>query len=186
MFLFSFISTYFWCPLWYRQWSFGYLVAYFLASMYLCFLQFFVFVFVFCLWLISNIIALWLKKMLDSFNLLRLIQVWSVTQDTIYPGDYSMYTWRVCTMTLWDQFSSSAVSDFLWPHGLQHARLPCPSPTPRVYSNSRSLSWWCHPTISCSVIPFSSHLQSFPASGSFLVSQFFISGGQSVGVSTSA
>ena len=60
------------------------------------------------------------------------------------------------------QFSRSVVSNSLWPHGLQHARPPCPSPTPRVYSNSCSLSRWCHPTISSSVIPFSSHLQSFP------------------------
>ena len=65
------------------------------------------------------------------------------------------------------QFSRSVVSDSLWPHGLQHARPPCPSPTPEVYTNSRPLSRWCHPTISSSVIPFSSHLQSFPASGSF-------------------
>ena len=63
------------------------------------------------------------------------------------------------------------MSDSLWPHGLQHARPPCPSPTPRVYSNSCPLSWWCHPTISSSVIPFSSCLQSFPASGSFQTSQ---------------
>ena len=63
----------------------------------------------------------------------------------------------------------------LWPHGLQHARPPCPSPTPRVYSNSCPLSWWFHSTISSFMVPFSSHLQSFPASGSFLVSQFFIS-----------
>ena len=71
-------------------------------------------------------------------------------------------------------------------HGLQHARPPCPSPTPRAYSNSCPLSRWCHPTISSSVIPFTSCLQSFPASGAFPVSQFFTSGGQSVGVSTSA
>ena len=70
-------------------------------------------------------------------------------------------------------------------HGLQHTRPPCPSPTPRVYSNSCPLSWWCHPTISSSVVPFSSRLQSFLASGSFPVSQFFASGGQSIGVSVS-
>ena len=84
------------------------------------------------------------------------------------------------------QFSHSAMSDSLQPHGLQHARLPCPSPTPRVYSNSCPSSQCCHPTISFSVVPFSSRLQSFPASGSFLVSQFFASGGQSTGVSASA
>ena len=88
------------------------------------------------------------------------------------------------------QFSSvqfsSVVSNSLWPHGLQHTRLPCPSPTPRAYSSSCPLNWWCHPTISSSVIPFSSRLQSFPPSGSFQMSQFFPSGGQSIGVSASA
>ena len=83
------------------------------------------------------------------------------------------------------QFSRSVVSDSLWPYGLQHARLPCPSPIPWAYSNSRSLSRWCHPTISSSVIPFSSRLQSFPASGSFPMSQFFTTGGQIIGVSPS-
>ena len=78
------------------------------------------------------------------------------------------------------------MSDSLQPHRLQHAWLPCPSPTPRVYSNLCPLSQWCHPTISSSVIPFSSHLQSFPALGSFLMSQFFAWGGQSIGVSASA
>ena len=84
-----------------------------------------------------------------------------------------------CTVLLL-LFSRSVVSNCLWPHGLQHARLPCPSPSPGVYSNSYSLSWWCHPTISSSY-PFSSCLQSFPASGYFPVSQFFASGGQSIG-----
>ena len=83
------------------------------------------------------------------------------------------------------QFSCSVVSCSLWPHGLQHARLPCPSPTPRACSNSCSLSQWCHPTISSSVIPFSSCLQSFPASGSFPMSLFFTSGSQSIRVSAS-
>ena len=83
------------------------------------------------------------------------------------------------------QFSWSIVSDYLWPHGLQHARPPCPSPTPGVYSKSCPLSQWCHPTISSSVIPFFSCLQSFPASETFQKSQFFASGGQSIGVSTS-
>ena len=72
------------------------------------------------------------------------------------------------------------------PHGLQHTRLPCPSPTPRVYSNSCPLSWWCHPTISSAVVHFSSCLQSLPASGTFQMSQYFASGGQSIGVSASA
>ena len=72
------------------------------------------------------------------------------------------------------------MSDSLWPHGLQHARLPCQSPTPEACSNSCPLSRWCHPTISSSVVSFSSRLQPFPASGSFLRSQFFESGGQSI------
>jgi len=84
------------------------------------------------------------------------------------------------------QFSRSVVSNSLRPHGLQHARPPCPSPTPRAYSNSCLLSQWCHPTISSSVVPSFSCLQSFPASGSFAVSQFFTSGGQSIGASASA
>ena len=83
------------------------------------------------------------------------------------------------------QFSCSVVFDSLWPHGLQHARPPCPSPTPRVYPNSCPLSRWCHPTISSSVIPFSSCPQSFPASGSFPMSQLFAWGGQSIEVSAS-
>ena len=85
------------------------------------------------------------------------------------------------------QFSSVCQSYLtLWqPHGLQHDRPPCPSSTPSVYSNSCPLIWWCHPTISPSVVPFSSRLQSFPASGSFQMSQFFASGGQSIGVAAS-
>ena len=83
------------------------------------------------------------------------------------------------------QFSSSVVSDSLWPHEPQHARRPCPSPTSWVYPNSCPLSPWRHPTISSSVVPFSSRPQSFPASGSFQMSQLFISGGQSIGVSAS-
>ena len=81
---------------------------------------------------------------------------------------------------------SSTMSDSLWPHRLQHFRLSCPSPSPRACSNSCLPSQWCHPTISSSVIPFSSCLQSFPASGSFLMSQLFTSDGQSVGASVSA
>ena len=86
------------------------------------------------------------------------------------------------------QFSSVAQScaTRLRPQGLQHARLPCPSPTPGAYSNSCALIWWCHPTISSCVVPFSSCPQTFPASGSFPVSQCYASGGQSIGVSASA
>ena len=84
------------------------------------------------------------------------------------------------------QFSRSVVSDSLRPNELQHARPPCPSPTPRVHPNPCPLSRWCRPTISSSVVPFSSCPQSFPASGYFPVSQLFTSGGQSIGVSASA
>ena len=96
-------------------------------------------------------------------------------------GDYLSLSMEITV-----QFSHSAMSDSLWPHELQHARLPCPSPTPGAYSNSCPSSQWCHSTISSSVVPLSSCLQSFPASGSFLMSQFFTSGGQSIWVSASA
>ena len=91
------------------------------------------------------------------------------------------------TWVLLLQFSSvtQSLSCSLQPQGLQHARVPCPSPTPGIYSNSCPLSQWYHSTISPSVVPFS-HLQSLPASGSFLMSQFFTSGGQRIGVSASA
>ena len=78
-------------------------------------------------------------------------------------------------------FSLSVVSNSLRPHEPQHARLPCPSPTPRVHPNPCPLSWWCHPTISSSVVPFSSCPQSFPPSGSFQMSQLFTSGSQNIG-----
>ena len=84
------------------------------------------------------------------------------------------------------QFSRSVISDSLQPRGRQHARLPCPSPTPGVHPNPCPSIWWCHPTMSSSVVPFSSHLPPFPASGSFQMSQFFASGGQSIAVSASA
>ena len=84
------------------------------------------------------------------------------------------------------QFSRSVMFNSLQPHGLQHAKPSCPSPTPGVCSNSCPLSQWCHPTLLSSVVPFSSCLQFFPASGSFQMSQFFTSGGQSIGVSASA
>ena len=83
------------------------------------------------------------------------------------------------------QFSHSVMPDSMWPRTLQHAGPPCPSPTPGACLNPCPSSWWCHPTISSSVIPFFSCLQSFPASGSFQMSQFFTSGGQSIGASAS-
>ena len=94
--------------------------------------------------------------------------------------------WYIHIMECSVQFNRSVVSDSLWPHGLWHARLPCLSPTLRAYSDSCSLNRWYHPTISSSVIPFSPHLQSFPSSRYFPMSQFFALGGQSIGVSASA
>ena len=121
----------------------------------------------------------WLKILLFSYSNVPWLHVtvwilYSVPLNFLY----SLYSSA--------QFSHSVVSNSLRPHGLQHARPPCPLPTPGVYSNSCPLSQWCHPTISFSVVPFSSCLQSFPASGSFAVSQFFSSGGQRIGVSASA
>ena len=95
----------------------------------------------------------------------------------------AVWSYLTCLVSL--LFSLSAVSDFLQPHGLQHARLSCPSPSPRICSNSYPLSQWWHPAISSSVIPFSSGLQSFPASGSFPMSQLFASGSQNFGASAS-
>ena len=108
-------------------------------------------------------------------------------QGNFYFGGVYRFHWlKDTTQNGSVQFSRSVVSDFLWHHGLQHARPPCRSPTPGVYSNSYPSSQWCHPTISSSVVLFSSCLQSFPASGSFPISQFFTSGGRSIGVSVSA
>ena len=99
--------------------------------------------------------------------------------------EISLFIWKIqCFSSV--QFSCSVMSDSWRPHGLQHARFPCPSPTPRACSNSCPSSQWCHPTISSSVIPFSFCLQSFPASGSFPMSQLFALGGQSIGISASA
>ena len=107
-----------------------------------------------------------------------------------------LYKWQsfICTLIFWllsvqfssVQFSCSVLSDSLWPHGLQHARPPCPSPTPGVYSNTCPSSQWCHPAISCSIVPFSSCPQSLPASEFFPMSQLFSWGGQSIGISASA
>ena len=110
-------------------------------------------------------------------------------------SDFMMYNWhnkqhlfKLYTFISLSsvQFSRSVMSDSLQPHELQHARPPCPSPTPGAHPNPCPLRRWCHPTISSSVVPFSSCPQSFPASGSFQMSQLFASGGQSTGVSTSA
>ena len=115
-------------------------------------------------------------------NIVLCVVIWFLSQDNSPP--MKLLPRRVFRSSV--QFSCSVMSDSLWPHGLYYARLPCPSPTTGVYSNSCPLSWWCHPAISSSFILFSSRLQSFPASGSFPMSQFFASGGQSIGVSASA
>ena len=99
---------------------------------------------------------------------------------------FYLHSAHACLLSCSVQFSRSVMSDSLWPHGPQHARPSCPSLTTRDYSNSCPLSQWSHPIISSSVMPFSSCLQSFPAPGSFQMSQFFASGGQSIGVSASA
>ena len=110
----------------------------------------------------------------------------SVMSDSLWPHGLYSLAWNSPGQNTWVgsvQFSCSVMSDSLWPHGLQHTRPPYPSPTPRVHPNSCPLSPWCHPTISSSVIPFSTCPKSFPASGSFQMSQHFASGGQNIGVS---
>ena len=122
------------------------------------------------------------EKVIYYELLLQLYSFSTLSKKLSHPSVLNQYTFFILSSV---QFSSSVVSDSLWPHEPQHARPPCPSPTPGVYSNSCPLSQWCHLTISSSVIPFSSCLQSFPASGSFQMSQLFPSGGQSIGVSAS-
>ena len=123
--------------------------------------------------------------------ILRLEFKFSCATYTVFDAGFAFYQsggWQYLFYRLFStaQFIHSVMPKSLWPHGLQHTRPPCPSPTPGVYSNSCPLSQWCHPTISSSVIPFSSCLQFFPASESFQMSQFFASGGQSIGVSALA
>jgi len=106
------------------------------------------------------------------------------TKSQPLPGEWRV--WATYTTVQILLFSHSVMYDSLWPHGLQHTRLPCPSPSPGVFSNSCPLNHWCHPTISSFVAPFYSCPQSFPASGSFQMSKCFSWGGQSIGVSASA
>ena len=122
----------------------------------------------------------------ETMNQSYLQQCGLIIKTWCWEGNRSKKQYYIYTEIRSVQFSGSVMSDSLWPHGLQHTRLPCPSPTPRVYSNSCPLSQWCHPTISSSVSPFSSCLQSFTASESFPMTQFFTSGGQSIGVPASA
>ena len=119
--------------------------------------------------------------------------LWNVILVQVYEENLQASSWKKYfnrllrnSRILSVQFSCSVMSDSWQPHESQHARPPCPSPTPGVHSESRPSSQWCHPVISSSVIPFSSSLQSSPASGSSPMSQFFASGGQSIGVSASA
>ena len=120
----------------------------------------------------------------NSRNLPKLMSIESVMHPTI---SFSVIPFSSCpqSFTASVQFTHSVVSDSLWPHEPQHARPPCPSPTPGVYSNSCPLTRWCHLTISSSIILFSSFLQSFPTSGSFQRSHLFASGGKNIGVSAS-
>ena len=132
------------------------------------------------------------SKILPCSKLLPFLGPFTVVSfEDVPQGPRFPHTLRGCwTRQLYSngsvQFGRSVVSASLRPHGPQHAKPPCPSPTPGVYSNSCPLSWWCHLTISSSLVPFSSHLQSFPESGSYPMSQFFVSGGQRIGVSASA
>ena len=135
--------------------------------------------------MVKNLLAVWENQ----------VQFWD--QDDPLEKEMAAYSsilaWRIpwtvepggLDTTEWLQFSCSVVCDPLKPHESQHTRLPCPSPTPGVYPNSCPLSQWCHPTISSSIVSFSSHPQSFPASGSFQMSQLFVSGGQRIRVSAS-
>ena len=123
-------------------------------------------------------VCFWLSVLFIKSHYLKWILITVYTYIFIHTHTHT----HIC---IWVQYSSW-VSSSLQIHGLQHTRPPCQSPTPEVYSNSCSLSQWCHPTISSSVVPFSFCLQSFPASESFQMSQFLASGGQSIGVSASA
>ena len=125
--------------------------------------------------------SLWGRKELDTTQRLK----WTELKHLLISG-FNPLCWNSKRIKEGSEsVSSSVMSNSLQSHGLQHPRPPCPLPTPGVYSNSCPLSQWCHPTISCPVISFSSCLQSFPASGSFQMSQIFASDGQSIGVSTS-
>ena len=124
---------------------------------------------------------------LRVFGRVVLFKHWSIFSNPFFTHTHTHthFIWR--SLGVLPNFSSvhSVVSSSLWPHELQHTRLPYPSPTPKACSNSCPLSQWCHSTISSSVIPFSSCLQSFPASGSFPMSQFFASGDRSIRASAS-
>ena len=133
--------------------------------------------------MIQRILAIWFLAISSAFSRSRL-NIWKFTVHMLLKpglGNFEHYFASTCSV----QFSGSVVANSLQSHEPQHTRPPCPSSTPGVYPNPCPSRWWCHPTISSSVIPFSSCPQSFPASGSFQMSQLFAWGGQSVGVSAS-
>ena len=125
--------------------------------------------------------ALWWRFILEAYYLRNYLESWPQKKHIHTCTNTHTHTHSHSSV----QFSLSVMTNSLWPHELQHTRPPCPSPTARVYPNPCPLSRWCHPTISFSVVLLSSCPQSFPASGSFQMSQLFESGGQSIGVSAS-
>ena len=126
------------------------------------------------------------SQSLAAMNIISLILVFTIWWCLCVESSLGLFKCLyICLCTIISVQSLSRVQP-LWPHGLQHARLPCPSPSPRVCSNSCPLSQWCYPTISSSATPFSFCLQCFPPSGSFLMSQLFVSGSQSIRTSASA
>ena len=130
-------------------------------------------------WFTLNFMIVKLWHMNFKLKCIHLKGVWTFKHETNFKIDFSFNPSNLC------QFSSSVMSDYLWPHGLQHARLPHPSPAPRACSNSCPSSWWCHPTIS-SCRPLLLLPSIFPTIKVFLISQFFASGGQRTGASASA
>ena len=133
--------------------------------------------------ILGHIFNLWLHAFLNYFYWIFAVKDKVISSLIFSFILFDVHTNNIVIFYISVQFSHSVMSDSLRPQGLQHARPPCPSPTPGVHSNSCPLSRWCHPTISSSVVPFSSCPQSLPASGSFQMSQFFTSGDQSIGVS---
>ena len=136
----------------------------------------------------KTILNLWTTRKVQCsyfwFDFLTTIKLRAASMKDNWSGRYIKYF--ILLISSVSQFRSSVMSNSLWPHESQHARPPCPSPTPRVYSNSCPSSWWCHPAISSSVVPVSSCSQSLPASRSFPTSQLFAWGGQNIELSASA
>ena len=136
----------------------------------------------------NNTIKKWEKDLHRHFSkkVILMDNPWKdVQHHSLLQQCKSKLQWPHRGQNQFSQLSHSVMSDSLQPHEPQHTKPPCPSPNARVYPNPNPLSWWCHPTISSSVVPFSCCPQSFPASGSFQMSQLFTSGGQSIGVSAS-